>query len=44
MRYRLSGKGADAYSYYREGYRADPVHDPNAPCTSEKRRRILRSS
>lgn len=44
VRYRLPGKGADTYSYYREGYEADPVHDPNAPRTSEKRCRILRSS
>jgi capsular exopolysaccharide synthesis family protein len=40
---RLPSKGADAYSYYRQGYESDPVYDPNATRASRKRRRLLRS-
>lgn len=39
---RLPAMGNDSYSYYRDGYRPDPVDDPDAPRTTHKRRVLNR--
>ncbi len=36
---RVPAKGSDSYTYYRDGYRPDPVEDPAAARSSRRRRR-----